>query len=217
MITEPDSTSRPGSRQAAADQDRRQPAEHDVRQRRLQAHVQGHLPGQRITQQPTHPIGDVVRAVFLPDLRQPEQRRHQRRNHPEAQAQCPAVIEMLAQRHGGTRRHRRAQAQGHGVDAGHGPGVFGEVALDDARQQHADDADACATEHAAGEQADLTEVAAQNDPAGQGQQDPQHHPLGAETPRQIGASGANRPRHSTGRWSANRPAPPTGQGFSTLR
>ncbi|MCY1177397.1 hypothetical protein D9M73_177030 [compost metagenome] len=99
-----------GRSQAAPDQDRRQPAEHDVGQGRLQAHVQGHLPGQRIAQQASNAVGNVVRAVFLADLRQPEQRRRQCRNNPETEAQLPALVEVLAQRHGRTRRHRRAQA-----------------------------------------------------------------------------------------------------------
>ncbi|MNS47259.1 hypothetical protein D3C72_797820 [compost metagenome] len=133
----------------------------------MQAHVQGHLPGQRITQQPAHTVGDVVRAMFLPDLRQPEHRCNQRRNHPETQAHRPTVTEMFTQRHAGTRRHRRAQTQRHGVHAGHGAGVFGEVALDDARQQNSDDADTRAAQYAASEQADLAEVAAQDNPSGQ--------------------------------------------------
>nr|BFE94496.1 hypothetical protein GCM10020185_50320 [Pseudomonas brassicacearum subsp. brassicacearum] len=94
------------------------------------------------------------------------------------------MAKLLAQRHGRPGRHRRAQAQSHGVDTGHGAGLFGEVALDDARQQHADHTDTRAGQDAADKQPDLTEGAAQDNPARQRQQDPQHHALGTEAPRQ---------------------------------
>ncbi|MNI77983.1 hypothetical protein D3C73_1343220 [compost metagenome] len=125
-----------------------------------------------------------MRAVFVPDLGQPEQRRDQRRNHPETEAHGPAFIEMFAQRHRRARRHGRTEAQGHGVDTGHGPGLFGEVTLDDARQQYTDHTDAGAGQYAAGEQADLAKGTAQDDPARQGQENAQHHPLRAESTRQ---------------------------------
>ncbi|MNI67205.1 hypothetical protein D3C73_1228240 [compost metagenome] len=58
-----------GRGQAATNQDRRQPPEHNVRQGRLQPHVGRDLPGQSIAQQTAHPISNVVGALFLADLR----------------------------------------------------------------------------------------------------------------------------------------------------
>ena len=136
----------------------------------------------------------MVGTVLLPDLGQPEHPRHQRRHHPEAQAHGPAVAEHMAQGHAGSGRHGGPQAQGHGIDPGHGPGVAREIALDDARQQHADHADAGARQDAPGEHPDLTERTAQDDAQGQGQQDPQHYPLGAETPGQYRSQGREQPQ-----------------------
>ncbi len=63
----------------------------------------------------------------------------------------------MTQRHRGARRQRRAQAQRHGVDAGHGAGLSSEITLDDTRQQHADNPNAGPGNQAAGEQAHFTE------------------------------------------------------------
>ena len=52
--------------------------------------------------------------------------------------------------HRGAGGQRRAQAQRHGVDPGHGGGAVGELALDQAGQQHADDADGRAIDMLAG-------------------------------------------------------------------
>jgi len=123
-------------------------------------------------------------SVLLPNLGQPDQGRHQGRQDPEAQADLPTVAKGVAQWHRGTGRHGGAQAQRHGVDTGHGAGLAGEIALDDTRQQHADDANAGTCNQATEEQPHLTERTAQDDPRGQGQQDAEHHALGAETPGQ---------------------------------
>ncbi len=45
---------------------------------------------------PANAISDVVRTLFLADLRQPEHGGNQCRDDPETQAQRPAVVEMLA-------------------------------------------------------------------------------------------------------------------------
>uniref|UniRef100_A0A1I8AP66 LigA n=1 Tax=Steinernema glaseri TaxID=37863 RepID=A0A1I8AP66_9BILA len=123
-------------------------------------------------------------AIPVARLGQPEQRRHHRRNQPDTQAQRPTVVEVLAQRHGGAGRQGRAQAQGHGVHAGQGAGMLGEVALDDARQQHANHADAGPGQDAAGKQPHTAQRAAQQDAARQREQNAQHHPLAAKATRQ---------------------------------
>ncbi len=99
-----------------------------------------------------------------------------------ASSQLPKSFSSGAVAPGG---ERCAQAQGHGVDPGHHPGLAREVAFDDARQEHADDADAGAGQDAAGEQAEHREQAAQDDAAGQAEEDQQHAALGADTPGQA--------------------------------
>ena len=169
---------------AAVDQDRRQPTEDDVGQGRLQAHVQRDLPGQRVAPQADDTEGLAMGVLALAGLRQPEGGGEDRRQRPERQRQFP-VAEELLQRRGSAGGERCAQAQGHGVDPGHHPGLAREVAFDDARQEHADDADAGAGQDAAGEQAEHREQAAQDDAAGQAEEDQQHAAFGADTPGQA--------------------------------
>ncbi len=137
-------------------------------------------------------------VLALAGLRQPEGGGEDRRQRPERQRQFP-VAEELLQRRGSAGGERCAQAQGHGVDPGHHPGLAREVAFDDARQEHADDADAGAGQDAAGEQAEHREQAAQDDAAGQAEEDQQHAALGADTPGQARRERREtNPRQSTG-------------------
>ncbi len=115
-------------------------------------------------------------------LWKPEQRRNQRRNQPETQTYLPAVADVLAQRHRRTGCNRSAQAQRHGVDTGHCPGLVREIALDDTGQQYADDPNARARQQAAGKQADFAEQAAYCQTRRQCQEHHQNHPFTAKTP-----------------------------------
>nr|GEY82994.1 hypothetical protein [Tanacetum cinerariifolium] len=199
-----------GRGQPATDENRWQPAEHDIGERRLQAHIKGDLPGQRITTQAPHPVGHLVLTVTLARLRPPENGGENSRDDPEPQAQHPvaavAIAECLAQRDRGPCGHSRAQAQRHGVDTGHGASLFGEVALDDAREQHPNDANAGAGHDAAGEQPELTQRTAQNDAACQCQQDAQHDAFAAKAPRKDRRKRREQPqaKHRQGRAQVQR-------------
>ncbi|MND79995.1 hypothetical protein D3C80_717560 [compost metagenome] len=91
---------------------------------------------------------------------------------------------MLGQRYGGTGCHRCAQAQRHGVHAGQCASVLREVALDDTRQQHADNSDAGPRHQAAKEHPDGPKGASHHDAQRQRDENAQNHPLAAKTPRQ---------------------------------
>ncbi|CAB5602745.1 Uncharacterised protein [Pseudomonas putida] len=128
--------------------------------------------------------------MTLAGLRQPYQHGQQGRQHPEAKPQRPSVIEVLGQRHRGACSHGGAQAQRHGVYAGQGASVLREIALDDARQQHANDADTGPGHQAAEEHPGGPQATAHDDAKRQGGEDAEDHPLAAKTPRQHRRQGS---------------------------
>ena len=101
---------------------------------------------------------------------------------------------MLGQRYGSPRRHGGAQAQRHGVHTGQRASVLREVALDDTRQQHADNANARPSHQAAEEHANGAECASHPDTERQRDKNAEDHPLTAKTPRQQGCQRGEQPQ-----------------------
>ena len=169
---------------AAVAQNRRQPAEDAIGERRLQTHEERHLPCQRIRPDAAqvHVLaGARFWRVIQPGA--PRDHRRQHRKYPGRERPRPGACHQLAERNGQARGQGGAARQRHRVDARHQGRRPREVLLDERRQQHVDDADGDADQSRADQQGGHRAEAAHEQADGEHGQEQKHHPLAAHPAR----------------------------------
>ena len=140
----------------------------------------------RYTWRPRAPAGGRDRRQAArgpgvePQLRQPAQRRGQRRERPQAQRQRHRAAGQLVDRDRDQRAGDRPGGQAEQVDPDQQPGLLRPAPFGQAGQQHVHQRDRGARDGRAGEQQAAGQRAAQQQPGGQQHQRGAEHPFLAE-------------------------------------